>query len=112
MDVYHLNLNVRIIRLENSYFLMSSVLIPSIQKCISILGGIDGKALHNELLKSEFRLAESLGAQIKYIKKICPSITVRNTIKLLGVSNDRYYAALNNDEKNPKKDHPLLCKSF
>ena len=106
MDVYHLNLNVRIIRLENSYFLMSSVLIPSIQKCISILGGIDGKALHNELLKSEFRLAESLGAQIKYIKKICPSITVRNTIKLLGVSNDRYYDALNNDEKKSQESPP------
>ena len=85
---------------------MSSVLIPSIQKCISILGGIDGKALHNELLKSEFRLAESLGAQIKYIKKICPSITVRNTIKLLGVSNDRYYAALNNDEKKSQESPP------
>ena len=85
---------------ENSYFLMSSVLIPSIQKCISILGDIDGKALHKELLKSVFRWAESLGAQI------CPSITVRNTLKLLGVSNDQYYAALKNDERKSQERPP------
>ena len=78
---------------------MSPVPILSIQKCIEMLGQNEGKALHRELLDSKFRLAASLLDQINFLWQIRPGFTVRVIIKLLGISNDRYYAALKNCEK-------------
>ena len=78
---------------------MSAVITPSILKCIEVLGDNEGKSIHKELVKSEFRSAASLKDQIKYLKKIRPAISVRAITKLLSISNNRYYHALNEDAK-------------
>lgn len=78
---------------------MSAVITPSILKCIEVLGENEGKSIHRELVKSEFRSAASLKDQIKYLKKIRPAISVRVITKLLNISNNRYYHALNEDAK-------------
>ena len=73
------------------------VLVPSIGKCIDIFGKTEGQAIHKNLLKFEFRSASSLKDQIDFLQVIYPNITVRKTIKLLSISNDRYYHVTKND---------------
>ena len=72
------------------------VLIPSIDKCVDIFGDTEGQSIHKNLLKFEFRAASSLKDQIDFIKEIYPDITVRKTIKLLAISNDRFYRVTKN----------------
>ena len=71
----------------------NAVAIPSIERCIEIFGEVDGKSVHKELLRSNFRSATSLKNQLQYLKEIRPNITVRMTTKLLHITNDRYFQA-------------------
>lgn len=80
--------------------------IPTIDKCIEVLGRNEGPSIHNILLKIEFRSATNLKDQLEYIKKACPELTVRVIVKLLGISNNRYYGSINNQEKSIEKPLP------
>ena len=74
--------------------MQKAVSIPTIQRCIDILGQDEGEKLHKLMTRSDFRCAQSLLEQINYLTEKGIEITVRSLIKLLGISNDAYYKAL------------------
>ena len=83
-----------------SFLLMSSIVqVPSVEKCIELFGGIEGRSFHREISKTGFRSASSFREQLQFLKIARPRITVREITKLLGISNNKYYAALENNEK-------------
>ena len=84
----------------------SPVSIPKIDKCIELLGPFDGPSIHNKLSKIEFRSASTLKEQLDYLKNACPELTVRVIVKLLGISNNRYYGSFQNPEKVIQKPLP------
>ena len=86
---------------------MPPVPVPTYQKCIEVFGNDEGPLVHKQLLKAEFRSASSLLQQIDFLKSSFPKITVRVIIKLLSISNDRYYnATRGNDKQVPENNSP------
>ena len=79
---------------------MSSIVqVPSVEKCIELFGDIEGRSFHREISKTGFRSASSFREQLQFLKIARPRITVREITKLLGISNNKFYAALENSEK-------------
>lgn len=77
--------------------------ISKIDKCIEVLGHIEGPSIHNILSRIEFWLATNLKDQLEYIKKACPEFSVRVVIKLLEIPNNRYYGSFKNQEISIEK---------
>lgn len=67
--------------------------IPKIEKCIEIFGSDKGPYYHSTLSRIDFRSATTLKQQLDFLKNTCPELTVRIITKLLGISNNRYYAS-------------------
>ena len=76
--------------------MLVAVSLPTLQKCIDLLGESEGPVFHKLLTKSDFRSAPTLLDQINFIKEHKKDITVRLTIKLLGIHNKAYYKAIQN----------------
>ena len=79
---------------------MSSVPIPTFQKCVQLFGNDEGSSIHKTLLEAEFRSAVTLKQQLIFLKEAFPKLTVRLITSLLSISNDRYYNAINGKEKH------------
>ena len=77
------------------------VQVPSITKCIELLGSDEGTKLHKSLQSAEFRNSASLCEQINFLKNGPIKIGVREIIKLLGLSNDHYYKVMRNEPIMP-----------
>ncbi|KAK8866278.1 hypothetical protein M9Y10_009237 [Tritrichomonas musculus] len=76
--------------------MLAAVSIPTLQKCIDLLGESEGPVFHKLLNKSDFRSAPTLLDQINFIKEHKKDITVHLTIKFLGIHSKAYYKAIQN----------------
>ena len=76
--------------------MLAAVSIPTLQKCIDLLGESEGPVFHKLLTKSDFHSAPTLLDQINFIKEHKKDITVHLTIKFLGIHSKAYYKAIQN----------------
>lgn len=70
--------------------------IPSLAKCIDVLGADYAKEVYTIMKTSEFRNASLLSEQITILQKEWKDFKVRRLIKLLGINNRLYYKVINN----------------
>ncbi|OHT02774.1 hypothetical protein TRFO_30039 [Tritrichomonas foetus] len=82
---------------------MKPVSVSPLTRCIDIFGVQEGNELHQHLKDAAFRSASSLQQQIAILQQLNSAIRIRDLVKLLSISNYKYYKAILNQAPDEDK---------